>query len=74
MIETLLTLVIYILIIGVIFWLIDYVIQMVPLPAPFAQVVRVILAVVAVIIVILLLLRLVGGAGIHLTALAYLIG
>jgi hypothetical protein len=63
MIQTLLYLVIYILILGLVFWLLHYVISMLPIPEPFATVARVILGVVAVIIVILLLLQLVGGAG-----------
>lgn len=61
MIATLLTLVIYILILGLIFWLLHYLIGMIPIPEPFATAARVILGVVAVIIVILLLLQLVGG-------------
>ena len=62
MIEFLLTILIYLLVLGLIWWVIDRVV--IPmLPAPIGQVVRVILIVVLVIFVILILLNFVGGAG-----------
>ena len=63
MINTLVTLVIYVLILGLIFWLLDYLIQTVPLFEPFRQIARTVLMVVAVIVLILFLLSLVGGGG-----------
>jgi preprotein translocase subunit SecE len=63
MITSLIHLVIYIIIIGLIFWLLDYIISNVPLFEPFRSVARVVLMVVAVLILILLLLQLVGGGG-----------
>ena len=61
MIQQLLLFVIYLIIIGLVFWLIQYVLGMLPLPEPFPMIIRVVLAVVLVIIVILMLLNLVGG-------------
>ena len=61
MIQSLLMLVIYLLVIGLVFWLLDYVLQMLPIPDPFARIIRVILVVIAVIIVVMLLLNLIGG-------------
>jgi hypothetical protein len=61
MIETLLYLVVYIIILGLVMWLLIYVIDMLPLPAPFGQVARVVVMVIGVVILILILLQLVGG-------------
>lgn len=62
MIETLISFVVYVLIVGLILWLVDYVAGMIPLPPPFRQVIRVVVAVVGVLILIYLLLGLVGLA------------
>jgi phosphoglycerol transferase MdoB-like AlkP superfamily enzyme len=61
MIETLLHLVIILLVLGVVFWLIDYVLTALPVFEPFRQIARVILVVVGCIILIYLLLGLTGG-------------
>lgn len=66
MIGMLVTLVIYILILGLVFWLLQYVINSIPQFAPFRQIANVVLTVVAVIILILLLLSLVGDTGLRL--------
>lgn len=60
MIISLITLLIYILVIGIVLWLALYVIQQIPLPPPFAQVARVIIIVVGCLILILLLLNFIG--------------
>lgn len=60
MISALLSFVIYVLIIGLVLWLLDYVASMLPLPPPFHQVLRVVVAVIGVILLIYLLLGLVG--------------
>jgi len=62
MVETLLHLVIYLLILGVIFWLLDYVINTVPIFEPFRTAARVVLVVVGVIILVYILLGLMGTA------------
>jgi len=61
MVETLLHLVIYLLIVGVIFWLLNYIIETVPLFEPFRSVARIVLIVVGCIILIYILLGLLGG-------------
>lgn len=65
MIGTLVTFVVYILVLGLIAWLLLYLIDYVPVPAPFNRVAKVVIMVVTVLILILLLLQLVGigGAG-----------
>jgi len=63
MIGTLIHLIIYIIILGVIWWLLDYLISALPVPEPFAKVARILLVVVAVLIIVMLLLNLVGGLG-----------
>jgi hypothetical protein len=60
MIAALIWFVIYIVVIGCIFWLLTWLIDYVGLPEPFHRIARIIIAVVAVIIVLLLLLRLLG--------------
>lgn len=66
MISALVTIIIYIIILGLLYWLAMYVIDNVPMPDPIQRVARVLVVVVCVIVVILLLLQLVGGAGINL--------
>ena len=60
MIQSLIYLIVYLIVIGLIFWLLTYLIDMVPLPEPFNRVAKIALMVVAVLIVIFLLLGLVG--------------
>jgi hypothetical protein len=57
----LINLLIYVVIVGLLVWLALYVISIIPLPAPFGQVAKVIIYVIAILIVILLLLGLVNG-------------
>lgn len=61
MIETLVNLVIYILILGLIFGLLDYIIRTVPMFEPFRGIARTILVVVACLILIVFLLQLLPG-------------
>jgi len=61
MITSLVYLVIYILVIGVVIWLLLYLIDNVPLPDPFHRIARVVIMVVGVLVVILLLLQFVGA-------------
>ena len=60
MITALLSLVIYIVVVGLIIWMLTYLIDVVPLPAPFNRVAKIALTVVGVLIVILLLLNFIG--------------
>lgn len=61
MITSLIMLVVYLIVIGIIVWLLIYLIDNVPLPEPFNRVARVVIMVVGVLIVILLLLQFVGA-------------
>ena len=64
MVPALIHLVIWIIIIGVIIWLLLYLIQAIPLPEPFNRVARTVIMVVGVLIIILLLLEFAGiGTG-----------
>ena len=60
-ISLVLTLVIYLIIIALVWWVITYALENLPLPAPVQQFGRVIATIVVVIIVVMLLLRLLGG-------------
>ena len=53
--------VVYLVVLGLVFWLLHYLLSAVPLPEPFGRVARVVLVVLAVLVVIFLLLSLVGG-------------
>ena len=63
MITGLIYFVVYLLIIGLILWLLIYVVDNIPMPAPFAQIARVVIIVVGCLIVIIMLLQLIGGIG-----------
>lgn len=70
MIGTLISLVIYVIIIGLIFWILWWALSQLPIPEPFNTVARVLLALAAVLIVIYLLLGLVpAGNRLHLSSL-----
>ena len=61
-----LTVVVYLIIIALVWWVITYALENLPLPAPVQQFGRVIATIVVVVIVVLLLLRLIGqGAEIN---------
>ena len=64
MIGALITLIVYLFVIGLLLWLVFYVLGSFPLPHPFPQIIRVVAVVIAVLIVIILLLDLLGGGGI----------
>jgi hypothetical protein len=60
MISALISLLIYLIIVGVIVWLALYIINTLPLPAPFGQIARVVVIVIACLILIALLLQVAG--------------
>ena len=60
MIGALITLIVYLLILGLLFWLIDYILKAIPIPDPPAKIIRIALMVLMVLIVIVLLLDLFG--------------
>lgn len=62
MIGALLTLIVYALVLGLIYWLADYLLGVFPLPDPAGRVVRAALVVIIVLVLIGLLLDMVGVA------------
>jgi hypothetical protein len=60
MVASLVTLVVYLIIVGLVFYLLLYLIDNIPLAAPFNTVARTIILVVGVLIVIILLLQFAG--------------
>jgi hypothetical protein len=69
MLTALLMFVVYVLVVGLVIWLLLYLIDQLPLPAPFGQVARVVVIAVGVIILIMMLLALVGDGSVRLPAL-----
>ena len=63
MISALVTLIIYLIVIGILLWLVYYVLDAIPVPEPFNRWAKLLLVVVAVLIIIVLLLQLVGSGG-----------
>jgi hypothetical protein len=66
MIETLVYLVIYIVVLGLVLYLLDVLIQNVPMFEPFRAVARTVLMVLGCLILILLVLQLIGGGSFRL--------
>jgi hypothetical protein len=69
MVGALITLIIYLLVLGLLYWLVIYVLDSVPIPDPPNRIIKIALMVLMVIIVIVLLLNLIGvgiGNDIHL--------
>lgn len=66
MIHGLITLIIYLLILGLLVWLVNYIVDAIPLPEPFNRLIKIAVIVVAVLVVILLLLQIVGSTDIGL--------
>ena len=60
MVSTLIQLVIYIVVVGVIFWLLRYLIANVPMDEPFRRIANIALTVIGVLIVVLILLNFLG--------------
>jgi uncharacterized protein YhhL (DUF1145 family) len=63
-IETLISLVVYLIIAGLIYWAVTTILAVVPLPEPIRTVVNVIMIVILVLIVVYALLGLLDGVGI----------
>lgn len=62
MVGSLITLVIYIIVIGLIMWLLIWALDQIPMPEPFKSVARVLIIVIGVLILCFILLSLVGEA------------
>jgi hypothetical protein len=63
MIGALINLIVWLLIVGILYWLAIWVIDSIPIPDPPARMIKIVLMVVLAIVVILLLLQLVGIGG-----------
>jgi hypothetical protein len=63
MVSSLIGLVVYLIVIGLVFWLLNYLVDNVPMDEPFRRIAKIALMVVAVLIVIILLLDFIGVLG-----------
>ena len=67
MIVALINLIIWLLVLGILYWLVIWIIQAIPIPDPPAKMIRIVVTVLIVIVAVLLILRLVGiDAGLDL--------
>jgi len=67
MIGLLINLIVYLLILGILYWLVIYVIDAIPIPDPPNRIIKIVLVVIIALVVIALLLQLLGlGAGLNL--------
>lgn len=60
MVGALINLVVYLLVVGIIYWAVTIILGLIPLPEPIAQVIRVVLIVILVLVVVYALLGLIG--------------
>jgi hypothetical protein len=63
MISALITLIIYLLVIGLLYWVVIYVIDAIPIPDPPNRIIKIALMVLLVLVIIVLLLNLIGVGG-----------
>jgi hypothetical protein len=67
MIGGFITLIIYLLVLGLLYWLVIYVLDTIPIPDPPNRIIKIALMVLMVLIIIVLLLNLIGlGGDLHL--------
>jgi hypothetical protein len=66
MIASLITLIIYLLILGIVLWLVYYVVDAIPLPEPINKIVKLAVVVLACLVIIVLLLQMVGGVQLNI--------
>lgn len=64
-IGTLIGIIIVLLITGVVYWAIQQLLPLIPLPEPFARVIHVLMVIILVLIVLWVILVLLGAAGVH---------
>ncbi len=62
MISLLVNLIIYLLVVGILYWLVIYVVDAIPIPMPANRVIKIVLTVLVALVIILLLLQLFGAA------------
>lgn len=71
MISALLGLILFLIIIGVLWWAVKQILALIPLAEPFATLVRVLIVVVGVVIAIYVIIWLLGLAGLHVSLPAF---
>jgi hypothetical protein len=63
MIVALINLIVYLLILGLLYWLVLYVVDSIPIPDPPARIIKIALMVLMVLVIIMLLLQMIGMGG-----------
>jgi hypothetical protein len=61
MVGTLISIILTLIVLGVILWAVEQLLPMIPMPAPFAQIIRVLIIVVIVLIVVYIIAGLLGA-------------
>ena len=61
MIGTLISIVLTLVVLGVILWAVEQLLPMIPMPAPFAQIIRVLIIVIVVLVVVYIIAGLLGA-------------
>jgi hypothetical protein len=64
-IGTLIGIIVALIILGVVWWAIQQLLPLIPLPEPFAKIIYVLMMVILVFIVLWIILQLLGAAGVH---------
>lgn len=64
-IGTLIGIIFVLIILGVVWWAIQQLLPMIPLPEPFVTIIRVLMVVILVLVVLWVILVLLGAAGVH---------
>jgi FtsH-binding integral membrane protein len=60
MIMSLITLIIYLAVVGLLYWLVIYAVDTIPIPDPPARIIKIVAMVILVLVIIILLLNLIG--------------
>jgi hypothetical protein len=63
MISALITLIVYLLVLGLLYWLVIYVLDTIPIPDPPNRIIKIALMVLMVLVIIVLLLNMLGVGG-----------
>jgi hypothetical protein len=65
MISALVGLIITLIVVGVVWWAIQQLLPLIPLPEPFRRIINVLMVLILVLIVVYVLMSLLGSAGVH---------
>lgn len=68
LIGTLISVIVALIILGVVWWAINQLLPLIPLPEPFARIIHVLLVVILVLVVLWVILILIGAAGVHVAS------